>query len=974
MVNKSLFLALTIILVIFGVVFITNFPFNSWYTGWDNLHPEFNFSLNFKRGISAVWQENQGLGTYGGHGYAATLPHTIFTFLMSLLIPTQYLRASFAFLMLGAGTLGAFFLIRFILKDKHENLRNSAALVGSLFYMLNLGTVQQFYIQLEAFIIHFALLPWLFYTLLNFLENKTKKNLILFFAVSVLSTGQGFIPPLFAVYAVFLAVFLLAYVLYKPTLNRIKVTFLIIILTVFANAYWLLPVGYYSLKQSSTYLNSYNNISSTQDFNLKSKKYGNISDVALLKGFIFEAIDGNQDGKTFPIFKIWTDHLKKNGVEYIGYLLFGIIILGALSLVKERNKYINIALFSSLILSLSLLAINTFPFSILTDFMDKIPIIKQAFRVAFTKFSIATAFFYAISLAVGLSKILPLVRRYSNVTTLILIILLIYFSLPALKGNLLYSRTKIEIPDTYFQLFKFFNEQDNKTRIANLPVGWNWGWSIYRWGYSGSGFLWYGIPQPIMDRAFDVWGNANENYYWEISHAIFSENFYIVDKLMDKYKINWVILDKNVVPYLNTQEYLYSQETENYLDHSGKFKLVKIFKSTNPKIREIKVYSVKLNNTSNNFRQILTVRDEIKNVGPLYNFTSYDSAYQKYGDYYTNLKVDYDVYYPFRSIFANRKAEEITTDIDEDGSNIMFKSKIPQNLQGFSLNIPPIDPNFDLENPSIADNKNNLIITVPKEKTVIYESKNDLDFSNPKTSSCETTNSSKNMGLEILQGNILRFISTDTQNCHTIILSQQEQRFSYLISLESKHIKGRQLELAVINHQTKNPNLDILLPNKDSFVKSYVVLPPMKYYGQGYSLNFLNISIGDTETINDIKNISIYRIPFYFLTHIELLNPNNKQSYNNSIFAFYQSYDPGWKAYEVKDKGPLSSILPFFFSTELKDHILVNNWANGWVLPETSNSSSIIIVFLPQYLEYLGFGLLFVLFIYLILSSKRLKN
>lgn len=965
-INKSLALSLGIVFIVFSAIFITNFPFHSWYTGWDNLHPEFNFFLNFKRGLSAVWQDNQGLGTYGGHGYAATLPHTIFTFLMSFLIPTQYLRASFTFLMLGVGTIGAFFLIRLILKDKHESLRNNAALVGSLFYMLNLGTVQQFYIQLEAFIIHFALLPWLFYSLLNFLENKTKKNLILFFVVSIASTAQGFIPPLFIAYTMFLVVFLVSYILFRPTLDRVKTAFLIITLTFIANSYWLLPVGYYSLTQSKVYLNSYNNISSTQDFNLKSKKYGNISDVALLKSFIFDAIDGNQDGKTFLIFKIWTDHLKKNGVEYIGYLFFGVIILGALSLARDKNKYINLALLLSFILCLSLLAINTFPFSALSDLVHKIPIINQAFRVSFTKFSIATAFFYSIFLAIGLSRILPSVK-YPNLATLISILLLIYFSLPAIKGNFLYTRTKIEIPDSYFQLFKFFNEQDKKTRIANLPTGWNWGWSIYRWGYSGSGFLWYGISQPIMDRAFDVWGSANENYHWELSYAIFSENFYIVDKLMDKYKVGWVILDKNVIPYLNTQEYLYSQRTEEYLDHSDKFKLVKIFKSINPKVREIKVYAVKLNNQPDNFRQILTAREGIKNIGPLYDFTNYDSAYQKYEDYYTNLEVDYDTYYPFRSIFTNRKTEEIITDINEDGSNIIFKAKIPQNLRRFSLNLPPLDPNFDLENPNVINDKGNLIITVPKNETIIYEGKNDPDFLNPKTSNCQTTNFSKGMGLEILQGNILKFNSKNTQNCHTIILSQLGQRFSYLIRLESKHIKGRKLELAVVNHQTKNTTLDILLPDKNSFVKSYVILPPMKYYGLGYSLNFLNISIGNTETINGIKNISIYRIPFYFLTHIELLNPDRKQSNNDSIFALYQSYNSDWKAYQVEDKNLLSSALPFIFGKELKNHVLVNNWANGWALNSSfiPNHSSLYIVYLPQYLEYLGFLILLLVPIYL---------
>ena len=69
------------LLILFGILFAiigTNSPSSKeWLTGWDNLHPEFNFWLNTKRAFSAVWQEFQGLGLVGGHGYAATLPHTL---------------------------------------------------------------------------------------------------------------------------------------------------------------------------------------------------------------------------------------------------------------------------------------------------------------------------------------------------------------------------------------------------------------------------------------------------------------------------------------------------------------------------------------------------------------------------------------------------------------------------------------------------------------------------------------------------------------------------------------------------------------------------------------------------------------------------------------------------------------------------------------------------------------------------------
>ena len=74
--------------------------------------------------------------------------------------------------------------------------------------------------------------------------------------------------------------------------------------------------------------------------------------------------------------------------------------------------------------------------------------------------------------------------------------------------------------------------------------------------------------------------------------------------------------------------------------------------------------------------------------------------------------------------------------------------------------------------------------------------------------------------------------------------------------------------------------------------------------------------------------------------------------------------------------------------TILLDHFLVNNWANGWRLnvgskmPEvgsenlqTSNlqppTSNIVIIFWPQYLEFIGFALLIFSFLYILKLSNR---
>jgi hypothetical protein len=951
--NRNLYLLA--LLLVFLMVVVINFPFNSWYTGWDNLHPEFDFWLNFKRAFQAVWQENQGTGTYGGHGYAATLPHTLILFLMSFLIPIKYLRSSFTFLTLVIGSVGVFFLIRKALEGKNEDLRNKAAFMGGLFYMLNFGTVENFYIQLEAFIIHFAALPWLFYTLINFLQHQSKKNFVIFFVVSFFASAQGFIPPLFFVYLILLGIFLLSYVSKERSLSSIKTALTALIITLAINAYWFLPVVNYTFTRSSTYLNSYNNISSTEDFIYKNQKYGGIKDIIILRGFIIEALDITESGNTISIFNEWNNHLNNYAIYGLGVVSFGLILIGALMLLNYKDDYVKMAILLGFIVSFSLLATNIFPFSLATEILKLIPVARQAFRVAFTKFSISLALFYALCFGMGTYVVFNYIKRKTNLILAFLIAALIMFSYPIFKGNFLYQRTKITIPQVYFDLFDYFGKKDKDTRIANFPQGWNWGWSIYRWGYTGSGFLWYGIEQPIMDRAFDVWGKYNEDYYWEVTHAVYSENFPLLENILDKYRISWIVLDKNILPYQNVKGNLYTDKLEQYLKDSKKFTLTKVLQSKDKSVKTINIYQRKGGNYSTKSPVFLY---NLKNVGPQDDFINFDYQYIDQNDYYTDINNDLDVYYPFRNISSYRNKIDL---VDKD-DHYVLKALIPESWKNYTLD------NETLNNPNIAVIDNEISIKISKRNLLYsYNSKGDLYFSNHQAVNCGFDKQSGHFDQKT-NNNLLRFTSVNSENCYSIRLDNFPQKYAYLVKVESENIKEKGLQFALINNDTRKSEFETSLSDK-RMKKYFFVVPPMKKFGMGYTLTFNNISIGNNESINDVKSIQVYQFPYEVVSSIKLVNT---KSDNNKTVALFQAYDPGWKAYSINKVNPLNTYFPFFFGSELKEHVLVNNWANGWVLTGTNiQKSNIIVVFWPQYLEFIGFGILFIVLSVLFLKKSR---
>lgn len=994
----------------FIVVFVRNFPFSSWYTGWDNLHPEFNFPLNIQRALSAVWQSNQGLGTIGGHGYAATLLHSLFLYLLSFILPIMYLRSTFTFLMLFTGSLGVFFLLRKILHASchprpdwgssqedsrfrgndnnvthvnQENFINIASLLAALYYLLNFGTVQTFYIQLEAFIVHFAALPWLFLTLINYLETPRRKTLFWFILVSLLASVQGFIPPLFVVYCILLTIFLLAFIIQNFNSGNIKKALLILFLTLALNAYWFVPVSFYTFTRTGSYLNSYNNLSSTDDFILKNKKYGDLSDVILQRSFIIESIDADENGNVFTIFSAWDQHLNLPLVRVIAYLFFAVMLAGLFFGFKKKQPYYYPAIGICFLISFTLLATNTPVLKWVSDLLQTLPVFKQAFRVAATKFSISVAFFYALSLGIGIYFILNLIEKHlqklrslNKVLPIILFVLLIYLCFPVFTGNLLYSRTKIQIPDSYFSLFSFFNKQNKTDRIANLPQGWNWGWSIYKWGYSGSGFLWYGIEQPILDRAFDVWGAQNENYYWELSYAVYSENFPLVDKVIAKYNVTWLVFDKNIVPYPNPSYVFYNADLINYLNHSSKYTLVKTITSKQKDVKPILIYKVKQASP----QKILLPLSQVPNIGPTYQYGSLDKAYNDNGAYYTDPSLPFDQYYPFRALFTNRSTTELPYNIQDAGNNFIITTSLPSSVSNYNLNPLLLNLGIDPVIPTIINSQKSLSVEIPKSSQAnSYDSDLDHYFLNHKPSDCKmTTTPSERLQQNVIGNNILRFSSTDTENCYTIVLNNLWQRYGYLVQIENRHVTGKPFQFAVINDDSHKTDVTNELTIQTSLTTNYEIIPPMKYYGLGYSLNFDNVSIGPFSSSNDLKRVAVYPIPFTLLTNIKLVNPVKIDKPGN-LYIYYESYDPGWLAYEIPNvksqiSNPIVQLFPMFFGTQLTNHVLVDNWANGWSGVPQSDKSSIVVIFWPQYLEYAGFALGIITLIALALPLLRRKK
>ncbi len=967
-----------VILIALAVVLIAVFNYQpgTFLSGWDNLHPEFNFPLNLSRSFFSVWQEYQGLGLLPGMGHAADLFRQVFLWLVSLVLPISFLRYFFHFLMLFLGALGVYFLVK--------------NMVAAFFYLFNLATLQLFYVPYEAFSVHFAALPWLFLVGLNYLKNPSRKSLFWFIVVNLLAVSQGYVATFFLVYLLALSLVFFSYWLTnKKSWSKILLSFLLIFLI---NAFWLLPNLYFVVSNVEVTMKAKINLMATEENFLRNKKYGNLENVSLLKGFWFDNVEPSQEGQVESMMLAWENHLQKPVVRTIGFLIFFLALWGAGVAVWRKLPS---RLFLPILLLGLLMLLNDAPIlSLPSAILYRFPLFSQLFRFPFTKFSPLTAFGLAVFYGSGFLMVSQLkfkskwlTRLYQGGVWLFFLALPMILLWPVFQGKFFYRKEKTVFPPEYFQVFDFFKNQNPNTRIANFPQTTFWGWNFYRWpggDYSGSGFWWYGIEQPILDRAFDPWSRASENYYWEISYALYSKNQALFEKVLDKYQVSWVLVDESNANAGNWSalglEYL-----ETFLG-SAKFSLAAQF-------GKIKIYQV-----AETFpKSFVFWAKSLPNIGPADDWGNLDQAFWERGHYLSSTVIPVDYYYPFRSLFSGRTLNERDFEIEDRGDYFLFRQEIPGIVNNYFLQIPQfrgeelvwVDTQ-DLSQsrvfiPEVRQYDNELVVFVPKVNgyySAVLTAGDGVNLST--TQNCtQFKNGAVSNELVSWEGKkVWRLSAVDANNCSaSFSLPSLPHKFGYLLSVKSRHLQGRNLLFWLENLTNQKADLELFLDQKSA--TAFLIQPPMAKDGLGYSLHFDNIAIGRQKTVNDLQAVTVNPLPYSFLTGLCLtqqklpisttsLTPLPAKHPNPTLYEvasppkegtliLSQAYHPGWYAYLLDTKHyPLKAFLAPLLGRKIKDHVLVNNWENGWLINQEqaeSKEQSIYLIFLPQYLQYLGFGL-----------------
>jgi hypothetical protein len=566
-------------------------------SGWDNLHPEFNLPLNISRSIFGVWQEYQGVGLVAGMAHAADLPRQLILLLLSLFVPLNYLRFLWWVLMLLVGPLGIYSLSHLLVKEQKKTDLNPQVIgfIAACFYLCNLATIQFFATPYEAFITFYGFLPWMLWSVLRiFSTTSTSSKWIVLGIIHLLATPAFYVQTLFIVYVMLLAVFYIAQFLAtrsKQTLVQIGITTSVIVI---AQLFWLLPVVYFSLSNAQVAVTAKQNASATQENILLNESRGNVLDVLRLGSYLLDFTDYDMETRENRLllseWRFWYDSLagKLSGI------LIGVISLVGILFALIRFSRWRLLLLAWILLCFTMLMRKVFVFNALYLLLENsIPFFGQLFRTTFTKWAIPLLLVYALGFGITAGgAFLFLQSKVKALRFVVPIALVMFVALgigPLFTSGIIKQEMLVKQPLAYQQLFTFFEREQSQARIAHLPVQSFWGWNYYSWGYRGSGFLWYGIEQPILDRAFDVWSGENEAFYNEMSTAIYgcekvrSSEFGVhsdksdslsqcardAKRVLEKYDVSYVMLDESIVAPGRDHEILRHEETKAVMSLLG---------------------------------------------------------------------------------------------------------------------------------------------------------------------------------------------------------------------------------------------------------------------------------------------------------------------------------------------------------------------------------------------------------------------
>lgn len=665
-------LPLMVVIVVALLVAFQNIDLNTYYSGWDNIHAEFNIARYVRQVFFGAWLEHQGLGAPAAQGHLAEIPRLPILLLLKLILPDNLIRIVYIFALYLIGGVGMYFyLVKHWLNTKIK-LSTWIASVGGIFYLLHLLTLQQFYISFEMFIVQFAFFPFLLMMIHQLSLEFNNKNILKFIGLQLLIAPSAHTSTVFYLAILFsmLYAFFIEFQADLASIKKsVKFSFLIGILTFISNAYWIIPNLYYSFNNSSYVADSFTNQNFAPESVWSIKEAGTLVNFLGGTHYLFNWKDYSFATQEFEyIFNEWQSHLASIASRIIMIGTGIATVLGFLATILNKKlgtKKRAIIIFY--LVSISLIWIELLPSKYLVDLFYQSKTFTEIFRNPFTKLSILYSFVIVLLFVQFLQTAIILLNKIKSkkiaqvLQTALLFIFagsIIYLAWPSFQGHFISDKLQVQYPQQYTAMFDYLQSKDSDLRILPLPQFSHAAWVYQDWsfiepqnGYQGMGFTFFGASQPMLERDFDRWQETNDFFYHELSTALNSQDGTQFLKIVNKYNIDLVIIDETKIdPY---RDYDYQR------DHS-----LVISVGFEPVWQQDFLTVYERNQNNHQAEEQLFVPELLKLVSAELDRVQKDYVYYHEANYLLVDQAQAYVTYPFADLLTNQP-ENIKIDQDQ---------------------------------------------------------------------------------------------------------------------------------------------------------------------------------------------------------------------------------------------------------------------------------------------------------------------
>jgi len=259
------------------------------------------------------------------------------------------------------------------------------------------------------------------------------------------------------------------------------------------------------------------------------------------------------------MFTMGDDYYKYDLLKIISYVPFFFSIWGLIICIIQK-RYLYLPFWLLLFISLFFIVNENAPFgSIYSGLQNSWDTFRQVFRWPTSKWGNVYLISLTITAAYGFVSVFSiLVKSITNHQTIQRILLLVFASIFIFSflffGSFLYNgklfsqRVYAKIPDTYSKLNDYIRE--NKivdSRLIVFPPANNGYFREYEWGFYGSGFLHYLLPNPILEKSLSVGSSSSEIAIEEIEDLYYSGNPELLAMKLDKYNVDYILVDRSLI-------------------------------------------------------------------------------------------------------------------------------------------------------------------------------------------------------------------------------------------------------------------------------------------------------------------------------------------------------------------------------------------------------------------------------------------